>query len=55
MKERGFEVIKGWENKKINLPIRKTELSAGYDTEAAEQFKKEAELCFRIRLLSRNM
>lgn len=36
MKERGFEVIKGWENKKINLPIRKTALSAGYDTEAAE-------------------
>ena len=36
MKERGLEVIKGWENKKINLPIRKTALSAGYDTEAAE-------------------
>ena len=36
MKERGFEIIKGWEDKKINLPIRKTALSAGYDTEAAE-------------------
>ncbi len=36
MKERGFEIIKGWENKQINLPIRKTALSAGYDTEAAE-------------------
>ena len=36
MKERGFEIIKGWENKNINLPIRKTALSAGYDTEAAE-------------------
>ena len=36
MKERGFEIIKGWENKDINLPIRKTALSAGYDTEAAE-------------------
>lgn len=36
MKERGFEIIKGWEDKNINLPIRKTELSAGYDTEAAE-------------------
>lgn len=37
MKERGFEIIKGWENKNINLPIRKTALSAGYDTEAAEE------------------
>ena len=36
MKKRGFEIIKGWEDKNINLPIRKTELSAGYDTEAAE-------------------
>lgn len=36
MKERGFEIIKGWENQNINLPIRKTALSAGYDTEAAE-------------------
>ena len=36
MRERGFEIIKGWEDKNINLPIRKTALSAGYDTEAAE-------------------
>lgn len=36
MKTRGFEIIKGWENKNINLPIRKTAYSAGYDTEAAE-------------------
>ena len=36
MRERGFEIIKGWEDKNINLPIRKTKLSAGYDTEAAE-------------------
>ena len=36
MKERGFEIVKGWEDKNINLPIRKTALSAGYDTEAAE-------------------
>lgn len=36
MKERGFEIIKGWEDKNINLPIRKTALSAGYDVEAAE-------------------
>ena len=36
MKTRGFEIIKGWENKNINLPIRKTAYSAGYDVEAAE-------------------
>lgn len=36
MKLRGFEVAKGWEDKEINLPIRKTRLSAGYDVEAAE-------------------
>ena len=36
MKERGFEIAKGWEEKNINLPIRKTEYSAGYDIEAAE-------------------
>ena len=35
-KERGFEIAKGWENKGINLPIRKTKYSAGYDVEAAE-------------------
>lgn len=34
MKKRGFEKISGYEN--INLPIRKTKNSAGYDTEAAE-------------------
>ena len=33
---RGFEVAKGWEDKEINLPIRKTKYSAGYDIEAAE-------------------
>ena len=36
MKQRGFEVVKGYENKGINLPIRKTAYSAGYDIEAAE-------------------
>lgn len=36
MKLRGFEVAKGWEDKEINLPIRKTRFSAGYDVEAAE-------------------
>lgn len=33
---RGFEVAKGWEDKNINLPVRKTAKSAGYDVEAAE-------------------
>lgn len=36
MKTRGFEVAKGYEDKNINLPIRKTKSSAGYDFEAAE-------------------
>ena len=35
-KIRGFEVAKGFENNQINLPIRKTKYSAGYDIEAAE-------------------
>ena len=35
-KLRGFEVAKGFENKQINLPERKTKNSAGYDIEAAE-------------------
>ena len=36
MKTRGFEIAKGFEDKGINLPIRKTKFSAGYDIEAAE-------------------
>ena len=36
MKVRGFEVVKGYENKDIHLPVRKTKHSAGYDVEAAE-------------------
>ena len=36
MKQRGFEVVKGYENESINLPVRKTKYSAGYDIEAAE-------------------
>lgn len=36
MKVRGFEIAKGWEDKGINLPKRKTKNSAGYDVEAAE-------------------
>lgn len=35
-KLRGFEIAKGFENKGINLPVRKTKYSAGYDIEAAE-------------------
>ena len=35
-KIRGFEIAKGFENAGINLPIRKTKYSAGYDIEAAE-------------------
>lgn len=35
-KIRKFEVVKGYEDKQINLPIRKTKYSAGYDVEAAE-------------------
>ena len=35
-KVRGFEVAKGFEDKEINLPVRKTKFSAGYDVEAAE-------------------
>ena len=35
-KVRGFEVAKGFKDKEINLPIRKTKFSAGYDVEAAE-------------------
>ena len=35
-KKRGFELAKGFENAGINLPVRKTKCSAGYDIEAAE-------------------
>ena len=43
---RGFEVAKGFEDCNINIPVRKTKYSAGYDMEAAEDvivpsFKKE--------------
>ena len=33
---RGFEIVKGYEDKNINLPVRKTKFAAGYDIEAAE-------------------
>ncbi|MFR0822301.1 MAG: dUTP diphosphatase [Clostridia bacterium] len=35
-KIRGFEIAKGFEDKQIHLPVRKTKFSAGYDIEAAE-------------------
>ena len=35
-KIRGFEIAKGFEDKGINLPERKTKCSAAYDIEAAE-------------------
>lgn len=35
-KIRGFEIAKGFEDKEINLPVRKTKYSAAYDIEAAE-------------------
>ena len=35
-KVRGFEIAKGYETCNINLPIRKTKYSAGYDVEALE-------------------
>ena len=36
MRNRGFEIVKGYENKDIHIPVRKTRHSAGYDIEAAE-------------------
>ncbi len=36
MRNRGFEVCKGYEDKDIILPVRKTKKSVGYDIEAAE-------------------
>jgi dUTP pyrophosphatase len=36
MKKRGFEIAKGWEDKDIHIPVRKTAHAAGYDIEAAE-------------------
>lgn len=36
IKTRGFEIARGWEDKNIHIPVRKTAHSAGYDIEAAE-------------------
>ena len=35
-KVRGFKIAKGWEDKDIHLPVRKTKNAVGYDVEAAE-------------------
>ena len=35
-KVRGFEIAKVWEDKGINIPVRKTKNAAAYDIEAAE-------------------
>ena len=35
-RKRGFEIAKGFQNSNINLPVRSTKNSAGYDVEAAE-------------------
>ena len=35
-RKRGFEIAKGYENAGVNLPVRKTNYSAGYDVEALE-------------------
>ena len=37
MGKRGFEVVKEYRDKVINLPVRKTKHSAAYDIEAAEE------------------
>ena len=33
MRLRGFEIAKGWEDKDIHIPVRKTKGSAAYDVE----------------------
>lgn len=35
MKQRGFEIAKGWENQDIKIPERATAYAAAYDLEAA--------------------
>lgn len=41
MRNRGFEVISSFRDKNINMPVRKTAHSAGYDIEAAESASVE--------------
>lgn len=38
MRVRGFEVVRGLEEKNIKLPVRKTKFSAGYDFEAPQDY-----------------
>ena len=38
---RGFEIAKGFEKQNINLPVRNTKYSAGYDIECAEDITIE--------------
>lgn len=40
--KRGFKIVKGYEDKEINLPKRSTKYSAGYDFEAAEDILVKA-------------
>jgi dUTP pyrophosphatase len=37
-KKRGFEIVKKYEGKGINLPVRQTKNAAGYDLESATDF-----------------
>jgi len=37
-KKRGFEIVKKYEGKGINLPVRQTKNAAGYDIESSEDF-----------------
>lgn len=38
MRIRGFEVVRGWAEKNIKLPVRKTKFSAGYDIETPQDY-----------------
>lgn len=39
MKVRGFEVVSAYRDRGIRIPVRKTEQSAGYDIESAEDIE----------------
>lgn len=45
MRKRGFEIISDYKDKNIQLPVRKTAKSAGYDLEAAEDMLIKAGQC----------
>lgn len=42
MRNRGFEIISTYSGKNINLPVRKTKNSCGYDFESAEDIEIES-------------